>query len=335
MNLVGNLNEISLPQLIENICHQNQTGCLRIKYLQQTGILSFQNGELVDAEFGGDASPEAVYLSLSLPADAFYEFEPGILASRRTINEPWQRVVLRGFCRLKKDTATIGESTADKGGPTVKQEKPPLQSLRVPPPPPPLLPRQYLPIKSSIVASVGMIVVVLVIGTVVVIASYLGGRGEKKSSEAHPSLITQGSVVPVVSPAPDAGIPRSPQVTESALRQPVAGASMAQAANELRPTPAPEDYSTREVTTEDWFVILQVFPKRESDKAAQSSIHLRSLGHDTRVVDTDSYPNFRGGMWAVIMGPYSHGTATEVVRDLRPLIPDVYTKPGKASSLRE
>ncbi len=334
MNLVGNLNEISLPQLIESIYHQNQTGCLRIKYLQQTGFLSFQNGDLVDAEFGGDAGPEAVYLALSLPADASYEFEPGILASRRTINEPWQRIVLRGFCRLKKDTATIGESTAGKGGRTAKPEKPPLQSLRVPPPPP-LLPRQDLPIKSGVVASVGLIVAVVVIGTVVVIASYSGGRGEKKSFEAHPSSITQGSVAPVVSPAHDAGILRSPQATESALGQPVVGASMAQAAIESRSTPTPEDNSTRGVTTEDWFVILQVFPKRESDKAAQSSKHFRSLGHDARVVDTDSYPNFRGGMWAIIMGPYPHSTATEVVRDLRPLIPDAYTKPGKVSSRRE
>ena len=88
MELAGNVGEISLPQLIENLYLKKQTGHLKVRHAQLTGTLSFQEGALVDAEFGETAGPEAVYLAMSLPADARYEFEPGTVASRQTINQP-------------------------------------------------------------------------------------------------------------------------------------------------------------------------------------------------------------------------------------------------------
>ena len=344
MNLTGNLGGASLPELIEDICLQDQTGNLRVEGSQQSGRLSFQDGELVDAEFGGETGPEAVYLALSLSADSSYAFEPGTLASRRTINEPWQRVVLQGFCRWKKAMVSESGPATYKRGAAAEPEMPSLESLKLSLQPP--VPRHFLPIKRVAVASVGVSVIVVVVGAAV-IASYSGGRGEKNRSQAPP-LNTQGSVAPAASAALDANIPPPTQENASVTAQLVnqtngrdsapgqaEGLRTDAAGKESSSTPAPADGPTSEATTGDWFVILKTFPKKEPDKAADSSDRFKSLGHVARVIDTDDYPNFRGGMWAVVLGPYSSSTAAEVAQKLRSQIPDVYAKPGSVSSPRE
>jgi hypothetical protein len=134
-----------------------------------------------------------------------------------------------------------------------------------------------------------------------------------------------------------ASAPASSQegVVKSQTANGAADGHMPQTVNESGSAPAPTGYSIAEGKTDDWFVILKTYPKKDADKAAQSSSYFRGLGFDTHAVDTDVYQNFKGGMSAVILGPYSHDTATEMVRKLRPIVPDVYAKSGKASLRRE
>lgn len=359
MELAGNLGEISLPQLIENLYLKKQTGRLKVKHSQLISTLSFQEGALVDAEFGEDAGPEAVHLAMSLPADARYEFEPGTVGSRQTIDKPWQVVVLDGFCRLKKVNATERSPAVGKPISVAESEKPFSQSPAVLPPPP-SRPRQQLSIKSVAIGSVMTAVIVLVISAAVAIASYSGKLGEVKSSEARPSSNPQGSVASAAPAASEAGAPSSPRITESVPAPSVAdtsaggGAAARQAgghrpdqsaqqtptaipppAGEATPAPAPADNRTPQTATEGWFVILKTFPKQQRVEAAESGERFRNLGHDAQVVDTDTHANFKGGMWAVVLGPYAHGAATEKVRELRPLIPDVYAKQGAAPPRRD
>lgn len=329
MELAGNLGEISLPQLIENLHLKKQTGYLKVKHSQLTSTLSFQEGALVDAEFGEDAGPEAVHLAMSLPADARYEFEPGTVASRQTIDKPWQVVVLDGFCRLKKVKATERSPAVGKQISVAGSEESFSRSPAVLPPLP-SPPQRQLSIKSVAIGSVITAVIVVAVSAAVAIASYSGKLGEVKSSEARPSSNPQGSVASAAPAASEAGVPSSQQTPT--VIPPLADSAPAGAA---KPAPAPANNHTPETATEGWFVILKTFPKRQRVEAAESGERFRNLGHDAHMVDTDKHANFRGGMWAVVLGPYAHGAATEKVRELRPLVPDVYAKPGASRSRRD
>ena len=117
-------------------------------------------------------------------------------------------------------------------------------------------------------------------------------------------------------------------------------AARAGAANEPKPEPAPTSRPAPGVKASaaanegTWFVILRTFTKGEAGEAARSSSFFRRLGHDAHVVDTDKYPNFKGGLWAVVLGPYSREAAVAVVQKLRPSLPGVYAKAGAAPHRR-
>jgi serine/threonine protein kinase len=76
----------------------------------------------------------------------------------------------------------------------------------------------------------------------------------------------------------------------------------------------------------NWLVVVGSYPKAERFKANERLSYLRGLGYDAYIVDTDGYPNLRGGLWAVVMGPYSKSYAKDMVSKLRPTIRDVYIK---------
>ena len=75
-----------------------------------------------------------------------------------------------------------------------------------------------------------------------------------------------------------------------------------------------------------WFVVLGSYPKTERYKANERLSYLKGSGYDAYIVDTDSYPNLKGGLWSVVMGPYSKNYAKEMMDNLRPLVPDIYIK---------
>jgi cell division septation protein DedD len=77
-----------------------------------------------------------------------------------------------------------------------------------------------------------------------------------------------------------------------------------------------------------WFVILGSFPKDEIDRATERMDNLRRQGMDVRVVSSDDYPNFKSGLWLVIMGPFTRNQAEDVLRQARPKVKDAYTKAG-------
>jgi TonB family protein len=90
---------MSLAELIEFFCNQRKTGRLKIDYQRGHSVFFIKDGELVDARVGALSGVEAVYFSLTLPNAAF-DFSPEVLATRRTINDPWTQVVLEGLRRL-------------------------------------------------------------------------------------------------------------------------------------------------------------------------------------------------------------------------------------------
>jgi hypothetical protein len=99
MALTGQLNDLSLSELIEFFCNQRKTGRLKVDYALAPGVFFIKEGELVDAKIGALNGPEAVYFALTLPSAAF-DFSTQVQSSRRTINEPWTRIVLEGLRRI-------------------------------------------------------------------------------------------------------------------------------------------------------------------------------------------------------------------------------------------
>ena len=104
MALTGQLSDMSLAELIEFFCNQRKTGRLKIDYPRGHSVFFIREGELVDARVGALSGVEAVYFSLTLPNAAF-DFSPDVQAQRRTINEPWTKVVLEGLRRLDEGLA--------------------------------------------------------------------------------------------------------------------------------------------------------------------------------------------------------------------------------------
>lgn len=77
-----------------------------------------------------------------------------------------------------------------------------------------------------------------------------------------------------------------------------------------------------------WFVILASFQKDELSRANERLEAVRRQGFDARMVSSDDYPNFKSGLWLVLMGPYTRNGAEELLEKVRPKIKDAYTKSG-------
>jgi TonB family protein len=118
MALTGQLNDLSLAELIEFFCNQRKTGRLNVAYKRGTGVFYIESGELVDAQIGKLRGVEAVYFALTLP-NASFGFASGERAAERTIRESWAQVILEGLRRfderqlMREEDVFTGESAAN------------------------------------------------------------------------------------------------------------------------------------------------------------------------------------------------------------------------------
>ena len=104
MALTGELNDLSLAELIEFFCNQRKTGRLEVTYPQGPGYFYIQAGSVVHAELGRLRGIEAVYFALTMP-NASFKFRATPSESARTINQPWTSVVLEGLRRMDEGIA--------------------------------------------------------------------------------------------------------------------------------------------------------------------------------------------------------------------------------------
>jgi len=77
-----------------------------------------------------------------------------------------------------------------------------------------------------------------------------------------------------------------------------------------------------------WFVVLGSYPKYESEKANQRLRYVQSLGYDATIVDTNNYPGFKGGLYSVVVGPYSKSDAKGLLGRMKSSVSDAYIKSG-------
>ncbi len=99
MALTGELNDLSLAELIEFFCNQRKTGRLKVIYPLGAGYFYLKNGSVIHAHFGDLRGIDAVFFALTQP-NASFKFSPAFEAPEQTINQPWTSVVLEGLRRM-------------------------------------------------------------------------------------------------------------------------------------------------------------------------------------------------------------------------------------------
>lgn len=104
MALTGELNDLSLAELIEFFCNQRKTGRLKVIYPLGAGYFYLKNGSVIHAHFGDLRGIDAVFFALTQP-NASFKFSPAFEAPEQTINQPWTSVVLEGLRRMDEGVA--------------------------------------------------------------------------------------------------------------------------------------------------------------------------------------------------------------------------------------
>ncbi|HXT62036.1 MAG TPA: DUF4388 domain-containing protein [Pyrinomonadaceae bacterium] len=99
MALTGELNDLSLAELIEFFCNQRKTGRLKVIYPMGAGYFYLKAGAVVHARLGDLRGIDAVFFALTQP-NASFKFSPAFEAPEHSINQPWTSVVLEGLRRM-------------------------------------------------------------------------------------------------------------------------------------------------------------------------------------------------------------------------------------------
>ncbi|MEO6391825.1 MAG: DUF4388 domain-containing protein, partial [Pyrinomonadaceae bacterium] len=132
MALTGELNDLSLAELIEFFCNQRKSGRLKISYECAPGYFFFQNGALADAKIGVLRGVEAVYYALTLE-NAQFKFSPSFAPDERTINQPWTQVALEGLRRMDEGIAPTDAFPADAPFIFADEDEDPIELQDAPP----------------------------------------------------------------------------------------------------------------------------------------------------------------------------------------------------------
>ncbi len=99
MPLTGELNDLSLAELIEFFCNQRKTGRLQVTYPIGAGYFYLKSGAVIHARFGDLRGIDAVFYALTQP-NASFTFSTAFEAPEHSINQPWTSVVLEGLRRM-------------------------------------------------------------------------------------------------------------------------------------------------------------------------------------------------------------------------------------------
>jgi hypothetical protein len=110
--LTGHLNDYPLADLISILRRQRKTGRLLIEYQISPCALYFKQGDLIDAQLNTFVGLQAIFVALSQP-NASFNFNPLIEASRRSINDTSQKVILELMGCTEEKTIDLEPSSAE------------------------------------------------------------------------------------------------------------------------------------------------------------------------------------------------------------------------------
>jgi hypothetical protein len=104
MSLDGTLQSLSLPNLIQLHCNQQQTVLVRLVHPPREGLLAFTKGELVYASLGTLTGEEALYELLGWDEGEFHVSEVDSVPAPN-ITTPWSVLLLDGLHKVDEARA--------------------------------------------------------------------------------------------------------------------------------------------------------------------------------------------------------------------------------------
>lgn len=110
MPLTGEINDLSLSEVIELFCNRRRTGRLTVAYPQGTAQIYLEPGTIVHALFDDLKGIEAFHYALTL-TNASFTFQPEVEAPDRSIDQPWTSVVLDGLRRIDEGFVPLRQSS--------------------------------------------------------------------------------------------------------------------------------------------------------------------------------------------------------------------------------
>lgn len=99
MPITGQVNDLSLGELVELFCNKRKTGRLTVTYPEGVAYFYLKPGVITHASFGNLSGTAAVDYALSLPNGSF-TFSADVEAEEKSIDRAWASVVLEGLRRI-------------------------------------------------------------------------------------------------------------------------------------------------------------------------------------------------------------------------------------------
>ena len=99
MPITGQVNDLSLGELVELFCNKRKTGRLTVTYPEGVAYFYLKPGVITHASFGNLSGTSAVDYALSLPTGSF-TFSADVEAEEKSIDRAWASVVLEGLRRI-------------------------------------------------------------------------------------------------------------------------------------------------------------------------------------------------------------------------------------------
>jgi predicted regulator of Ras-like GTPase activity (Roadblock/LC7/MglB family) len=100
--MLGNLQDMSVADLIQHNCQELRTACLSVKNHQGQGDLYFEDGKIVHASLNGQTGENVVYEILGWEEGTF-DLQMGVTSATVTINRGWSSLLIEGARRLDEN----------------------------------------------------------------------------------------------------------------------------------------------------------------------------------------------------------------------------------------
>lgn len=105
MPLQGNLNEMSLANLIQVNCQEMRSARLILTHHEERGEVYFSDGQVVHAVAGADVGAEAIYRLLLWDSGTF-SLETDVPSPDKSIHMAWSELLLEGMKRVGDKPST-------------------------------------------------------------------------------------------------------------------------------------------------------------------------------------------------------------------------------------
>jgi hypothetical protein len=115
MSLAGSLRDMEVTTLIQFICLQKRRLQISLTNGSEYGVIAFDNGDIVHAEVEGIEGEDAIVRLLDWE-DGHFSTTDELTVARRTINVPWDRLLMESVVKLDElDNSDFdGESDFDE-----------------------------------------------------------------------------------------------------------------------------------------------------------------------------------------------------------------------------